>query len=101
MLARIFHESDLFVAEVVRAGLLDGLGAADLAALVSTLVYEHRSSEPPPRPWFSNDQIRGPWQRTNVLRVSMSTAAPTRPLPQSPTPGWQAKDSPRWSTPMS
>ena len=73
MLARIFHESDLFVAEVVRAGLLDGLGAADLAALVSTLVYEHRSSEPPPRPWFSNDEIRGRWQR--IAAISEDLAA--------------------------
>lgn len=76
MLARIFHESDLFVAEVVRAGLLDGLGAADLAALVSTLVYEHRSSEPPPRPWFSNDEIRGRWQR--IAAISENLAAHER-----------------------
>ena len=76
MLARIFHESDLFVAEVVRAGLLDGLGAADLAALVSTLVYEHRSSEPPPRPWFSNDEIRGRWQR--IAAISEDLAAHER-----------------------
>ena len=76
MLARIFHECDLFVAEVVRAGLLDGLGAADLAALVSTLVYEHRSSEPPPRPWFSNDEIRGRWQR--IAAISEDLAAHER-----------------------
>ena len=38
MLARTFHESDLLVTEVVRSGLLDDLGAADLAALVSMLV---------------------------------------------------------------
>ncbi len=67
MLARIFHESDLLVAEVVRAGLLDGLGPADVAALVSTLVYEHRSPEPPPRPWFSSDDIRARWQRLAAI----------------------------------
>ena len=48
MLARTFHECDLLVAEIVRAGLLDGIGPADLAALVSVVVYEHRSPEPPP-----------------------------------------------------
>ena len=44
MLARTFHECDLLVAEIVRDGLLDGLSPADLAALVSVVVYEHRSS---------------------------------------------------------
>ena len=76
MLARIFHESDLLVAEVVRAGLLDGLSAADLASLVSTLVYEHRSPEPPPRPWFSNNEIRGRWQR--IAAISEDLAAHER-----------------------
>jgi ATP-dependent RNA helicase HelY len=76
LLARIFHESDLFVAEVVRAGLLDGLSAADLASLVSTLVYEHRSPEPPPRPWFSNNEIRGRWQR--IAAISEDLAAHER-----------------------
>ncbi len=76
MLARIFHESDLFVAEVVRAGLLDGLSAADLASLVSTLVYEHRSPEPPPRPWFSSNEIRGRWQQ--IAAISEDLAAHER-----------------------
>lgn len=67
MLSRIFHESDLLVAEVIHAGLLDGLGAADVAALVSTLVYEHRSAEPPPKPWFSSDDMRDRWRRLAAL----------------------------------
>jgi len=40
------------VAESLHAGLLDGLSPNDLAGLVSVFVYEHRSSEPPPAPWF-------------------------------------------------
>ncbi len=72
MLARIFHESDLLVAEVVRSGLLDDLGAAELAALVSTLVYEHRSSEPPPRPWFSSDDIRSRWERLAAISEDLA-----------------------------
>ena len=67
MLSRIFHESDLFVAEALRAGLFDGLSPADLAALVSTVVYEHRSPEPPPRPWFSSDDMRSRWGRMAAL----------------------------------
>jgi ATP-dependent RNA helicase HelY len=72
MLARIFHESDLLVAEIVRAGLLDDLGPADVAALVSTLVYEHRSQEPPPRPWFSSDDVRGRWQRLAAISEDLA-----------------------------
>jgi ATP-dependent RNA helicase HelY len=67
MLARTFHESDLLVAEIVRSGLLDGLGAADLAALVSTVVYEHRSSETPPVPWFSSNDVRDRWRRLAAI----------------------------------
>jgi ATP-dependent RNA helicase HelY len=67
MLARTFHESDLLVAEIVRSGVLDGLGAPDLAALVSTVVYEHRSSEAPPAPWFSSQDVRDRWRRLAAI----------------------------------
>jgi ATP-dependent RNA helicase HelY len=49
-LARIWSESDLLVAECVRAGVWDGLSAAELAAAVSALVYEsRREAEAPVR----------------------------------------------------
>ncbi len=67
MLARTFHESDLLVAEIVRSGVLDGLSAPDLAALVSTVVYEHRSSETPPAPWFSSTDVRDRWRRLAAI----------------------------------
>ena len=67
MLARTFHECDLLVAEIVRAGLLDGLGPADLAALVSVVVYEHRSPEPAGAPWFSSPEIRDRWRRIAAI----------------------------------
>ena len=40
LLARIWSESDLVVAECLRAGVWDGLEPAELAAVVSTMVYE-------------------------------------------------------------
>jgi ATP-dependent RNA helicase HelY len=67
MLARTFHECDLLVTEIVHAGLLDGIGPADLAALVSVVVYEHRSPEPPPAPWFSSNEIRGRWKQIAAI----------------------------------
>ncbi|MBF6348417.1 MULTISPECIES: DEAD/DEAH box helicase [Nocardia] len=42
-LARIYAESDLLVAECLRRGLWRGLGPAELAAVVSILVFESRS----------------------------------------------------------
>jgi ATP-dependent RNA helicase HelY len=42
MLARIWTEADLLVAECLRRGVWDGLGPAELAAAVSTVVYEGR-----------------------------------------------------------
>ncbi|MCA2210870.1 MULTISPECIES: DEAD/DEAH box helicase [Nocardia] len=41
-LARIYAESDLVVAECLRQGLWRGLGPAELAGVVSALVYESR-----------------------------------------------------------
>ena len=42
MLAGIFHESDLLIAECLRAGVLDGLTPPQLAGLISAFVYETR-----------------------------------------------------------
>jgi len=41
-LAGIYHESDLLVAEVLRAGVLDGLEPAHLAGVASALTFEAR-----------------------------------------------------------
>ncbi len=61
MLARTFHESDLLVVETLRRGLLDGLDPASFAALVSVFVYEHRSPDDPPPPWFPGAPVRRRW----------------------------------------
>jgi len=45
VLARVYNESDLLVVECLRAGLWDALTAAELASVVSTLVYESRRPE--------------------------------------------------------
>jgi len=53
VLAGIYHEADLLVAETLSSGLLDGLEPAALAAVVSAFCYEARRDregalEPPP-----------------------------------------------------
>jgi ATP-dependent RNA helicase HelY len=54
LLARLYTETDLVVAESLREGLLDGLDPAEMAALVSCFTYERRGPDadaiqPPPR----------------------------------------------------
>ncbi|MBA2313426.1 MAG: DEAD/DEAH box helicase, partial [Actinobacteria bacterium] len=44
-LARVYNEADLLVVEALETGLLDDLRAPDLAAVLSTLVYEARGPE--------------------------------------------------------
>lgn len=46
LLAGIYHDADLLVAEAAGEGLFDGLDPAGLAALVSTFTYETRRGEP-------------------------------------------------------
>jgi ATP-dependent RNA helicase HelY len=62
ILARTFHECDLLIVESMRRGLLDGLEPAALAGLVSVFVYEHRSPEAPPAPWYPSPTVRKRWQ---------------------------------------
>ena len=52
LVARIYHESDLLVAEALADGLFDGLDPAGLAAVVSACTYEVRAGRfrPEPRP---------------------------------------------------
>jgi ATP-dependent RNA helicase HelY len=92
LLSRLFHESDLLVVEVLRAGLLDGLGPADVAALVSVLVYEHRSPEPAAAPWFSSTDVRRRWERIRDVSAALSAveAASGLPVHRPPDPAFAA-----------
>ena len=48
MLAHIYGESDILVTEAIEAGVFDGITPAEMAALVSSLVYESRERFPRP-----------------------------------------------------
>src|SRR6266540_3232879 len=48
MLARIYGEGDILMAECLSRGVFEGLSPAEFAALVSTVVYEHRGRERAP-----------------------------------------------------
>ena len=92
MLRRIFHERDLLVAEALAAGLLDGLGPDDLAALMSTLTYERRSSHPPAAPWFPNEEVRRRFESLLVVHGRLAALERTSDLPETaePDPGFAA-----------
>lgn len=70
-LARLFHESDLLIAECLYRDLLAGLDAPSLAALVSVFVYEHRSSEPAPAPWFPSKDVRARWNKIEGVSLEL------------------------------
>jgi ATP-dependent RNA helicase HelY len=72
VLARIFHESDLLVSEAVRHGVLDGVDAPTLAGLVSAFVYEHRSPDDPPLPWFPTRDVRDRYGRIERLSAELA-----------------------------
>jgi len=72
MLASIYHERDLLLAQALRAELFDGLTEPELASLLSTLIYEHRSPGPPPDPWFPTPELR---QRFELLCGLWETVA--------------------------
>ncbi|MCP3855589.1 MAG: DEAD/DEAH box helicase [Actinomycetia bacterium] len=71
-LTRIYHEADFLIAETIEEGLFDGLDAPSLAAVASVFVYEHRSSTPPPAPWFPSGEVRRRVTRIEKLHKAMS-----------------------------
>jgi ATP-dependent RNA helicase HelY len=56
-LVRIYHESDLAVAEAIDERLFDDLSPAEVAGLASSFVYESRASSPELSPWFPRRDV--------------------------------------------
>jgi len=91
-LVRIFHESDLLVAESIEVGLFDGLDPAALAGLASCFTYEHRSAAPPPDPWYPSGGVEHRVARVDQLAASLNVdeEASGLPLTRRPDPGFVA-----------
>jgi ATP-dependent RNA helicase HelY len=92
MLSRTFHESDLLVVETLRRGLLDGLDPATFASVVSVFVYEHRSPDEPPPPWFPTGLAKRRWQSIERLSLDLSAEETHDGLPvhRAPDPTFAA-----------
>ena len=59
LLARIYSESDLLVAECLRTGAWAGLRPAELAAVVSAVLYETRGGDGPSAPFAAEAPTPG------------------------------------------
>ncbi|MDQ1444060.1 MAG: ATP-dependent helicase HelY, partial [Acidimicrobiaceae bacterium] len=92
VLARLYHEADLLVAEAVRLGVFDGLDPAAVAGLASTFTYETRGPGPGPTAWFPSDRVRLRWHRIEALAAELNAAEEEAglPLTRPPDPGFIA-----------
>ncbi len=84
-LAALYVETDLVLAEAIRAGLLDGLDGPDLAAVASTFVHETRSKDPPPVQWPTDRvhaRVEGVWDRWEAVAAAEDAAG----LPRTRVP---------------
>jgi ATP-dependent RNA helicase HelY len=90
-LARLYHESDLLIAECLGQGLLDGLGEAEMAAAVSVFTYENRGQSVPGG-WFPSARLRRRWAAITQLVGELNSAEDDAglPLTRAPDPGFAA-----------
>ncbi len=88
-LARLYHESDLLVAECGGQGLLDDLDPSELAALVSVFTYEARGPGEPTT-WFPTAKLRLRWAEVDGLAAELNGAEEEAglPLTRRPDPGF-------------
>jgi ATP-dependent RNA helicase HelY len=84
VLARIYGERDLLVAECLRRGVWDGLDAPALAALICALVYEPRRDEPEtPERFLPHGAFRTALQETTALWAQLDEVEREHRLPGS------------------
>jgi ATP-dependent RNA helicase HelY len=94
VLARIYSESDLLVAECLRHGAWDGLQAAELAAVVSSVLFESRgdTAASAPGPDVATNAVRRALAQTRRLWTDIKADEQRHRLPPSrePDPGFVA-----------
>ncbi|MGO9928425.1 MAG: DEAD/DEAH box helicase [Mycobacterium sp.] len=74
LLARIYSESDLLVAECLRTGAWEGLKPPELAAVVSSVLYESRGGDGPGAAFAAEaptHRLRQALQQTSRLSVAL------------------------------
>ena len=90
-LARIYHESDLLIAECLGQGVLDGLSEAEMAAAVSVFTFESRG-QGQGSAWFPTPRLRRRWSSVIQLVAELNAAEDDAglPLTRPPDPGFAA-----------
>ena len=88
-LARIYHESDLLIAECLAQGVLDGLTDAEMAAAVSVFTFENRG-QGDSAGWFPTPRLRRRWAAISELVAELNAAEDDAglPLTRPPDPGF-------------
>jgi ATP-dependent RNA helicase HelY len=89
-LARLYHESDLLIAECVSQGLLDGLGQAEIAGMASVFTFEARGQQGDGGAWFPTPRMRRRWSEIQQLAGELNAAEEEAglPLTRPPDPGF-------------
>ena len=86
-LARLYHECDLLVADVLGAGAFDGLDPASVAGLASTFTYTARGPEGTgPTPWFPSRRVREGWTTIEAVATELNLAEEDAGLPLTRRP---------------
>jgi ATP-dependent RNA helicase HelY len=77
MLGRIFHESDLLIAECLSEGIFSGLSVHELASLASVFVFEDRRRDESSKPHFPNAELKKRWSDIESIsrRITSSEIA--------------------------
>lgn len=101
LLARIYSESDLLVAECLRGGTWEGLQPAELAAVISAVLYESRGDTPgaPPDAEVPTRGLRRALNQTHRLCADLRADEQRHRITQSrePDEGFVATIY-RWTT---
>jgi len=96
LLAKIYGETDLLIAEMIRKGAFDKLTAAEIVSIASVFVHESRKETPPRLPQGSVEEVLGELVRTWVQINDMENELGLEPI-REPDAGfaWPAY---RWAS---
>ncbi len=85
-IARLYHESDLFIVEAMEAGIFDDLSPAELAAVVSMCVFESRGRDEGGTPYFPTTESRRRFGDLLALHHDLNKAERKQLLNQTRAP---------------
>lgn len=90
LLTKVYNESDLLVTEAIEGRMFDGLEPAELAGLMSSLVYETRGPETEVSIYMPTKTLGEAWKRLKKLwhRINRDEQERGVELTKEPDPGF-------------